>query len=111
MVGLEKILIPVKEEELTLEKIQEYLPAIMEVFDRNARKARSSYDKFKCQHNILNKTRPNSDTEDINHKVVEQHLWAMVNFKCGYAYGHPLEFAKKETTNSEQMIYFNKYVL
>ena len=110
MVGLEKILIPVKEEELTLEKIQEYLPAIMEVFNANAIKARASYNKFKGQHNILNKTRPNSDTEDINHKVVEQHLWAMVNFKCGYAYGHPLEFAKKETSNSEQMNYFNKYV-
>lgn len=110
MVGLEKLLIPVREDELTLEKIQEYLPTVMEAFERNARKARKSYDKFKGQHDILQKTRPNSDVQDINHKVVEQHLWAMVNFKCGYAYGHPLEFAKKETADTEQMVYFNKYV-
>lgn len=110
MVGLEKLLIPVRENELTLEKIQEYLPTVMDAFNRNARKARANYDKFKGQHDILNKVRPNSDTQDINHKVVEQHLWAMVNFKCGYAYGHPLEFAKKETTDTSQMAYFNKYV-
>ena len=77
MVGLEKILIPLKEEDLSLEKIQEYLPAIMEVFDRNARKARANYEKFKGQHNILQKTRPYGDIADINNKVVEQHLWAM----------------------------------
>lgn len=110
MVGLEKILIPLKEEDLSLEKIQEYLPAIMEVFDRNARKARANYEKFKGQHNILQKTRPYGDIADINNKVVEQHLWAMVNFKCGYAYGNPLEFAKKQTTDAEQMTYFNRYV-
>lgn len=110
MVGLEKILIPVREDELSLEKIQEYLPAIMEVFERNAIKARASYEKFKGQHDILQKQRPYGDIADINNIVVEQHLWAMVNFKCGYNYGNPLEFAKKDTTNEDQMTYFNRYV-
>lgn len=110
MVGLEKLLIPVKEDELTLEKIQEYLPTVMDAFSRNARKARAEYEKFKGQHDILQKVRPNSDTQEINHKVVEQHLWAMVNFKCGYAYGNPLEFAKKETADVNEMSYFNKYM-
>ena len=110
MVGLEKLLIPVREEELTLEKIQEYLPTVMDAFNRNARKARAEYEKFKGQHDILQKVRPNSDTQEINHKVVEQHLWAMVNFKCGYAYGNPLEFAKKETADVNEMSYFNKYM-
>lgn len=110
MVGLEKILIPLREEDLSLEKIQEYLPAIMEVFERNANKSKSFYEKYKGQHNILTKQRPFGDVANINNKVVEQHLWAMVNFKCGYLYGNPLQFAKKDTSYSEEMETYNKYI-
>lgn len=110
MVGLEKLLIPVKKEELTLTKIQEYLPTIMDTFDKNSRKIKEEYEKYKGEHGVLGKVRPNSDIADINNKVVEQHLWAMVNFKCGYAYGNPLEFAKKDTENNEQMIYLHRYI-
>lgn len=110
MVGLEKLLIPVKEEELTLEKIQEYLPTVMQAFDINRQKVRSEYETYKGCHSVLSKQRPNDDTSDINNKVVEQHLWAMVNFKCGYGYGNPLKFAEKETTNSEQMTFLNRYI-
>lgn len=110
MVGLEKLLIPLKENELSIENIKEYLPSIMQVFDENKRKIREDYETYKGAHDIFNKQRPFEDCSDINNQIVNQHLWAMVNFKCGYGYGNPLEFAKKDASDSTEMNYFNKYV-
>lgn len=109
MVGLSKIKVPLKKSELSLEKIVEYLPTIMTGVDVNNLKIRHEYDVYKGEHAILGKERPYSD-DIINNKVVDQYIWTMVNFKCGYIYGTPLEFAEKGTEKHDEMARYNDYL-
>lgn len=109
MVGLTKIKIPLTKAELSLDKIVEYLPTIMQSVEANMSKVRHEYDVYKGDHAVLAKTRPYAD-DIINNKVVEQFIWTMVNFKCGYIYGNPIEFAEKGTEKHEQMQKYNDYL-
>jgi len=109
MVGLEKLLIPVKESDLTLEKIVQYLPAIMSTFQANANKIADNYEEYKGEHSaVLNKVRQYED-ETVNNQVIMQNLWAMVNFKCGYEFGKPISFSAKSDNNAEMEV-FNRYM-
>lgn len=111
MVGLTKLQIPLKKDELSLDGIIEYLPTVVNSFIQNSGKIRANYEIYKGAHDILAKQRPFEDDSAINNKVVEQYLWEMVNFKCGYIYGNPLEFAEKGTAKTAEMQAFNDYLV
>lgn len=111
MVGLTKLQIPLKREEVRVDTIVDYLPTVVEAFITNATKIASNYEVYKGAHDILAKKRRFDDDSAINNKVVEQYLWQMVNFKCGYIYGNPLEFAEKGTAKPDEMKAFNDYLV
>ena len=107
-IGVKRIKIPIKADELTLDSIKPYLQYILTEFEANSRKIRDNYDIYLGKHDVLTKVRP-YDSDLINHRVVEPHLYAMVNFKCGYALGNPKEYAQREGIDSDDIIYLNKY--
>lgn len=107
-IGVERIKIPIMAEELTIERVEPYLPYILQTFQRNSSKIRKDYDEYLGKHSVLQKVRP-YDSDLINHRVVEPHLYAMVDFKCGYALGNPKEYAQRERIDSDDIIYLNKY--
>jgi SPP1 family phage portal protein len=109
MAGIEKIKIPVRKKELTLEAIKPYLPTVFEKFCENQKKIRHYWDIFENKHEIANKTRRYEDDSDINNKVATPHLWAIVNFKSGYALGNPKEYAQTEEKQTDDIKYLNKY--
>lgn len=110
MIGLQKITVPLRANELTLENITEYLQSVYSAFEENSTKISDNYNFYKGEHSVLQKKRRYEDDEINNAQVVNQYIWFMVNFKCGYAYGRPLEFARKEPDESQVMPTFNKYL-
>ena len=107
-IGVKKIKIPIKAEELTLDSVRPYLQYILTEFEANARKIRDNYNVYLGKHEVLSKVRP-YDSDKINHRVIEPHLYAMVDFKCGYALGNPKEYAQREGLDGDDIIYLNKY--
>lgn len=108
-IGVQKIKIPIKQEELTIDAIQPYLPTILSQFNANAIKITSNYEQYLGKHTILSKTRPYDSDSAINNIVSEPHLLAMVDFKCGYTLGNPKEYAQIETKNTDDIGYLQKY--
>lgn len=109
MAGIEKIKIPVKKNELTIQAIEPYLPTVYEKFCDNQKKIQHYWDVFENKHEIEKKTRRYEDDSDINNKVSTPHLWAIVNFKSGYALGNPKEYAQTEEKQTDDIKYLNKY--
>ena len=107
-IGVKKIKIPIRKDELTLNSVEPYLEYVLDTFRQNASKIRKDYDEYLGKHKVLTKVRP-YDTDLINHRVVEPHLYAMVDFKCGYALGNPKEYAQREGLEGDDIIYLNKY--
>lgn len=107
-IGVTKIKIPIRKDELTLKSVEPYLEYVLDTFRANASKIRKDYDEYLGKHNVLTKVRP-YETDRINHRVVEPHLYAMVDFKCGYALGNPKEYAQREGLEGDDIIYLNKY--
>ena len=107
-IGVTKIKIPIRKDELTLNSVEPYLEYVLDTFRKNASKIRKDYDEYLGKHNVLTKVRP-YDSDLINHRVVEPHLYAMVDFKCGYALGNPKEYAQREGLEGDDIIYLNKY--
>ena len=70
MAGVEKILIPIKPRELTIDKVIPYLPTILEKFNKNAVEIRKNYDTYCLQHKILGKKRVHDDDDSINNLVL-----------------------------------------
>lgn len=108
MAGIKKILVPIKQSELTIEKVIPYLPTILQKFDENRLKIRADYETYCLQHDILLKERVHNDT-DINNIVLEPHLMAMVDWKTGYVFGNPIKYAQTKDSNTDDITYLNKY--
>lgn len=108
-IGVKTIKIPVLPKDLTKDKIETYLPTILEIFVHNAGRIIADYDYCFGRHGILNKTRMYDDQTDINNKIVEPHLQAIVNFKCGHLLGIPKTYTQGEDKNNDDIDALNKY--
>ena len=108
MAGIKKITIPIKQDELTIEKVVPYLPTILDKFTKNAQKIHSDYETYCLQHDILSKKRVHDDT-DINNIVLEPHIKAMVDWKTGYVFGNPIKYAQTKDSETDDITYLNKY--
>ena len=109
MAGIEKIKIPVRKNELTIQAIEPYLPTVYDKFCENQKKIQHFWEIYENNHEIYKKTRRYEDDSDINNKVSTPHLWAIVNFKSGYALGNPKEYAQTEEKQTDDIKYLNKY--
>lgn len=109
MAGIEPIYIPLRKNELSLENIRPYFLTIMTTFNNNARKVQKFRKIYENQHEIEFKKRRYDDDSDVNNKVATPHLWAMVNFKTGYAFGNPKEYSQSADNQTDDIKFLNKY--
>ena len=109
MAGIQKIKIPVRANELTIDKIKPYLQYILGVFNQNKAKINHFFDVFKNQHDILTKVRRYEDDSANNNKASIPYLYEMVRFKTGYAFGNPKEYAQSEMAQTDGLKYINRY--
>lgn len=108
MAGLQKIKIPIKARECTIEKIKPYLSTVYNIFLSNARKVRADFDLYCLEHDINNKERPHDD--DINNIVLSPHIRSMVEWKTGYTLGNPIKYAQSKSTQTDDITTLNKYI-
>lgn len=109
MPGIEPIYIPLKADNLTIEAILPYLPYISDKFNSNAKRVIKYRSIYENKHNIFSKERRYADDTAINNKVSTPHLWAIVNFKSGYALGNPKEYSLSNAEKKEDLKYLNIY--
>ena len=107
-IGVKKIKIPIRTDELTLDNVRPYLQYILTEFEKNKKKIEKNYEIYLGKHDVLDKKRP-YESDQINHIVIEPHLFDMVNFKCGYSLGNPKEYTQREGVDGNDIIYLNKY--
>lgn len=86
-------------EELTAEKIRELLPQVLFEHNRNAKEIKYLYNYYKGKQPILNKEK--KVRADINHKVLENHAFEIVEFKKAYVYGEPVQYVQKGEKDNE----------
>ena len=109
MAGVSKILIPVKLEDLNEDKILEYLPQVCQAFKANQQNIQAHYKEYCLEQNILSKSRLYDSESEINNKILVPHLAALVDFKTGYAFGNPIQYAQNQSTDTDDIQYLNKY--
>lgn len=109
MAGIKPIKLPLKANGLTIEEIMPYMSTIATKFNTNASRVKHFREIYENQHEISNKTRRYEDDSDINNKIATPHLWAMVNFKSGYALGNPKEYSQSKEMQTDDIKYLNKY--
>ena len=107
--GIPQIKIPIKPNELTIDKAEPYLETIFAQFEQNAIQIRKSYDKYCLDHDICTKVRTHDDT-DINNIVLVPDLKAMVDWKTGYTVGNPIKYAQNKSSDTDDINLLNKYV-
>lgn len=108
MAGIKKILIPIKQSDLSIDKLYPYLNYVLQTFKANKEKIDSDYDKYCLQHTVLLKQRIHDDT-DVNNKVLQPHLMAMVDWKTGYVFGNPIKYAQSKDNQTDDIAHLNKY--
>lgn len=107
--GIKQIKIPIKWNELTIEKVEPYLNTIFSAFIQNAQIIRKDYDTYCLNHDILCKVRQHDDS-NVNNIVLIPDLKAMIDWKTGYVFGNPIKYAQNKTSDTNDITYLNKYV-
>lgn len=83
-----------------VDRITEYLPYVLSVHNMNEWEIDHLYRLYKGEQAILKKekvVRP-----EINHIVVENHAYEIVEFLKGYVYGNPIMYAQKGDKGAEE---------
>lgn len=107
--GIKKIKIPVRPNELAIDKVETYLNTVFEQFDENAKKISADYDMYCLDHPILAKTRLHDDT-DVNNIILIPQLKSIIDWKTGYVFGNPIKYAQNKSSDVDDINYLNKYV-
>lgn len=102
--GRYKITLPMTKEEFygggepdTIGRIIESLPYVLTAHNKNAQAIDYLFNYYKGKQPILNKTKV--VREDINHIVVENHAFEIVEFKKSFLYGDPIQYVQKGNKN------------
>ena len=107
--GIPQIKIPIRPSELSIQKVEPYLPSVFSQFCQNSSKIRRDYDFYCLSHPIEQKVRTHDDT-DVNNIVLIPDMNYMVNWKAGYACGNPIKYAQSKTMDTDDISYLNKHI-
>jgi len=107
--GIKQIKIPIRPQDLTIERVEPYLTTIFDIFTQNSTGIRADYDKYCLNHEILTKVRQHEDS-DVNNIVLIPDLKAMIDWKTGYVFGNPIKYAQNKDIDTDDITYLNKYV-
>lgn len=109
--GIKKIMIPLSTDEITVEAIKEYLPLVLNQHRENAEKI-EYYQKYVdgFYQPIDDKMRSAAQSSERNNRIKQNNAYFMVSFKEGFAIGDKREFASKSDKESNEMIFFDRFL-
>lgn len=89
--------------------IKKYLSNILSTHTTNAKKIDYYYNYFLGIQDILAKTRLHKVNANNNNQVIENHANREVEFKVGFICGERRDYTHKLDTNSDDLIYLERY--
>lgn len=109
--GIQKIEIPVRLKDLTVDTIKYYLPNCINTLEQNAK-------KIKFLKAYENGTYQQIQTEDLKQKtngradnrIIENHAHEIVQFKEGFRCGNKRQLVNKEGIGNNDVAYLEKYL-
>ena len=109
--GIQKIKIPISQNEVTIDVVKKYLPEILKKHDQNAQKIKHFRDYTDgVKMGIDYKSRKYNSIDGGNNIIKQNHAYYMVSFKEGFLLGDKREFAQKNDSKSDDLIYFDRYL-
>lgn len=108
--GIKKIKIPLLEEEINIESIKKYLPEVLRVHFENEKKIDHYFDYVDGHGQAINQKTRDFLNGTHNNKIEQNHAYYMVSFKEGFLLGDRREFAQKDDSESDDLIYFDRYL-
>ena len=107
--GREIILSDYTEDELNEETIAKILTDKFYIHEKNVSDINYLYDYYKGKQTILNKEKV--VRENINHKVLENNAYFIVEFKKGYVFGEPIQYVQRGDRANDEVLVLNSYML
>lgn len=89
--------------------IKKYLPNILATHKQNARKIEFLHNYLLGEQDILAKERPHEVDKKNNNQIIENHANRQVEFKVGFLTGEQRDYTHKADTNSDDLIYLDRY--
>lgn len=89
--------------------IKKYLPNILATHKQNARKIEFLHNYLLGEQDILAKQRPHDVDKKNNNQIIENHANRQVEFKVGFLTGEQRDYTHKADTNSDDLIYLDRY--
>lgn len=112
--GIKRIEIPKQDidfmdEEDSKLTIRKYLPTILPIHQKNAEKEQYLYNYMLGLQDIIDKKRLYDKDAENNNRQVENHAFRQVDFKVGFLTGEKREYTHKADSNSDDLIYLDRY--
>lgn len=112
--GIKRIEIPKQDFDFMDEEesrliIRKYLPTILATHQKNAEKEQYLYNYMLGLQDIIDKERLYNKDVKNNNKQVENHAFRQVDFKVGFLTGEKREYTHKADSNSDDLIYLDRY--
>lgn len=106
--GRQMILSDYTADEINEKTIAEILSDKFNVHEANIRDIDYLYDYYKGKQEILNKVKV--VRENINHKVLENNAYFIVEFKKGYVFGDPIQYVQRGDVANDEILVLNSYM-
>lgn len=107
--GRKIILSDYTEDELNEQTISKILTDKFYIHESNIEEINYLYDYYKGKQEILNKVKV--VRENINHKVLENNAYFIVEFKKGYVFGEPIQYVQRGDSANDEVLILNSYML
>ena len=112
--GIKRIEIPKLDtdfsgEDYGLSRIKKFLPSILIGHQDNSSKIKFLYNYFLGEQDILAKKRRYDIDRFNNNQIIENHAKRQVEFKTGFLTGEQRDYTHKADTNSNDLIYLDRY--
>lgn len=107
--GREKILSDYTDDDLNEEIISKILTDKFYIHEKNIKDVEYLYNYYKGKQPILDKLKVVRD--NINHKVLENNAYFIVEFKKGYVFGEPIQYVQRGDSANDEVLMLNSYML
>lgn len=107
LTGRKRIEIPLFPNEINRETLDRYLPSIMTTHISNLNDIKYLKNYYRNKQPIVDKAK----VEGSNKVVLENHAYAIVDFKTGYNFGEPIKYAvSNEAVSTDDISELDKYM-
>ena len=89
--------------------IKRYLPQILSAHKKNADKIDFLYNYMLGEQDILQKQRRYNIDKFNNNKIIENHANRQIEFKVGFLTGEHRDYTHKADSESDDLIYLDRY--